>query len=129
MKLGVVGSRGFNDYELMDKEIKNVANIFDIDTIISGGAMGADRLSETWAKKNDKEILIFYPDWEKFGKGAGMIRNRSIVSNSDVLIAFWDGASTGTKNSIDRATKRGIPLYVVINGLLQPSVNVIDEWL
>jgi hypothetical protein len=129
MKLGVVGSRSFRDYECMELELNVLSKTFNIDTIVSGGAKGADSLSERWAKENGKKTEIYLADWVRFGKGAGMIRNRDIVSNSDIIIAFWDGVSNGTKNSIDRAKKRGIPLYVVINGVLQPSVNVIDEWL
>ena len=32
-------------------------------------------------------IFIFHADWEKFGRGAGFVRNGDIANNSDVLIA------------------------------------------
>ena len=44
-------------------------------------------------------------DWERYGRGAGMIRNKQIIADADVVIAFWDGASKGTKNSVELARK------------------------
>lgn len=46
---------------------------------------------------------VFEADWNKHGKAAGPIRNKEMVSESDGLIAFWDGKSRGTKNAIDCA--------------------------
>ena len=52
MKIAIVGSRNFHDYELLDKTIKNNIDIDDIDYIVSGGAQGADRLGERFATIN-----------------------------------------------------------------------------
>ena len=35
------------------------------------------------------------------------MRNIKIVDESDMVIAFWDGNSPGTKSSIDLANKKG----------------------
>lgn len=111
MKIGIIGSRSFDKYEL----VKDVMNeyINQVDIIVSGGAKGADTLGEVWAKENGKEILIFKPEWDKYGKKAGFIRNQDIVKNSDLVIAFWDGVSKGTKSSIDLCKKFGIKIKVI----------------
>jgi hypothetical protein len=41
-----------------------------------------------------------------------MIRNRCIVQYSTALVAFWDGESRGTRNSIELARKAGLPTFV-----------------
>ena len=110
MKVGIVGSRGFTDYQMVCDEMSLIDNV---DVIVSGGARGADSLGEKWAKENNKETLIFKPDWNKFGKRAGFIRNEDIIKNSDYVIAFWDGMSKGTKSSIDLCKKFGIKLKIV----------------
>jgi hypothetical protein len=103
MKVAVIGSRGFDDYEL----VKTALSPLTIILLVSGGAKGADSLGERYAKENNIETLIFKPDWEKHGKAAGMIRNTDIVNNADTIIAFWDGESKGTKDSITKAEKLG----------------------
>ena len=42
---------------------------------------------------------------KKFGKAAGIIRNKQIVEDADFCIIFWDGKSKGTKNTIDLCNK------------------------
>lgn len=105
MKLAVVGSRDFNDYELLKLKLDSIHKRKPITLIISGGAKGADKLSERWAKENNIETLIFIPDWNKFGKKAGFLRNEDIIKNSDAVVAFWDGESRGTLSSINLAEK------------------------
>ena len=105
MKLAVVGSRDFNDYELLKSKLDTIHNRKPITLIVSGGAKGADSLSERWAKENNIETLIFIPDWNKHGKKAGFLRNEDIIKNSDAVIAFWNGESRGTLSSINLAKK------------------------
>jgi hypothetical protein len=111
MKVAVIGSRDFNDYELMSEHLNQIKD--EIQLIVSGGAKGADSLAEKWASENSIETLIFKPDWKKFGRSAGVVRNRDIVANSNLVIAFWDGQSKGTKSSIDLCGKLGIKVKIV----------------
>lgn len=75
------------------------------DLVVSGGAKGPDTLGVLWAKENDVEVKEFMPDWEKYGRAAGFKRNSQIVESANLVIAFWDGLSRGTKDSIDKARK------------------------
>jgi len=113
-KLAVVGSREF-------KNEQQVFQILDaakdsITLVISGGATGADTLAERWADINKKSKYIIRPDWHpngKYDKGAGFKRNIEIVKACDRCIAFWDGSSKGTMNTIDHCLRLQKPYFVV----------------
>ena len=111
MKLAIIGSRNFNDYKLLCKSLEPYKS--KITLVVSGGAKGADSLGEQWAKENNIEILIFLPDWNKFGKKAGFIRNEDIIKNCDCCIAFWDGESRGTAHSISLCENYNKPLKII----------------
>lgn len=110
MKVAIVGSREYAHLGKVEKYIRTLPN----DTIIvSGGAIGVDKWAEQWARFLGLGTIILKPDWNKYGKAAGMIRNTQIVETCDKLVAFWDGKSKGTKDSIDKATKLGKPVEVI----------------
>lgn len=73
--------------------------------VVSGGAPGVDQTAEWAAVAMGFSVFSFAPDWTRYGKSAGMIRNAKIVEHCDELVAFWDGASRGTAHSIDLARK------------------------
>ena len=111
MTIAVIGSRGFNDYDKLKsslEEYKDKATNF-----VSGGAKGADSLGERWARENNIPVKVFLPDWDKHGKSAGYKRNIDIVDNADIVIAFWDGVSKGTKHSIDLARTKSKELVII----------------
>ena len=109
MKVAVIGSRGFNNYDLVKKTLSNI----EITLLVSGGADGADSLGEQYAIENNIETKIFLPDWDKHKMAAGMIRNTDIVNESDVVVAFWDGTSRGTLDSINKAKKLNKKLIII----------------
>ncbi|MGP1493722.1 MAG: SLOG family protein [Streptobacillus sp.] len=112
MKLAIIGSRTFTDIELAWSTYKNLPFLDQVTHIVSGGAKGADSIAELLAKWSGKEMIVYYPDWDKYGKQAGFIRNRLIINDSDCVLAFWDLKSKGTLNSIQLATKKGIPVHI-----------------
>lgn len=112
MKLAVVGSREFSDYNLLEEHI--MKNYPTVTTIVSGGAKGADTYAELYAKKFGLHTEIEKPNWNLYGKSAGAIRNKAIVESSDMILAFWDGESKGTKITIDMAIKSGKPYQIVM---------------
>ena len=78
----------------MKVSMKEIHSKYKIDTIVSGGAFGADALAEHYAKWKRLKYKIHRPDWKKYGKLAGFIRNKLIINDCDILVAFWDGTST-----------------------------------
>lgn len=111
MKVAIIGSRNFNDYPLLEKSLSGYLS--KITHIVSGGARGADSLGKKYATLNNKEYIEFLPDWETYGKGAGFIRNRSIINEADMVFAFWDGVSKGTRHSIGLANEMNKDLTIV----------------
>lgn len=107
MKLAVVGSRSFNDYEFM----KRILQHYPCSCIVSGGAKGADRLAKRYAAENGIPIKEFLPNWNNLGKKAGFIRNRNIIEASDEVVAFWNGISRGTMHTIKLAEEMNKPVY------------------
>lgn len=112
MKLAIIGSRTFTDSDKAWEVFKALPFYNQVTHIVSGGAKGADSIAELLAKWSGKEMIIHYPDWDKYGKQAGFIRNRLIINDSDCVLAFWDLKSKGTLNSITLATKKGIPVHI-----------------
>ena len=111
LRVAVIGSRNFSNYKLLDAYLYEYFAPFKL---ISGGASGADSLAEEFARRRDLKKKIYKAKWQKYGKRAGFVRNEKIVKNCDVVVAFWDGESKGTKMTIDLARKIGLKVYVIM---------------
>ena len=101
-RVAVVGSREYGDMELVRKFVRNLARTQPEAVVVSGGARGVDRTAEGEARACGLKVVSIKADWDTYGKRAGFLRNGTIVEQSDVVVAFWDGESRGT---IDTATK------------------------
>jgi hypothetical protein len=119
-KLAVIGSRSYHDYKELDYVINQMFNRKRLDKpeiklcIVSGGARGADTLAKQYANsRDDVEYREFKADWMTHGKKAGIIRNYDIVRECDVVLAFWNGKSKGTKHTLQLATQFRKPIRVV----------------
>jgi hypothetical protein len=111
----VAGSRTFNDYRLMNYWL-DLYTIHERDPIIiTGGAKGADTLAMDWAGFYWYLVKIYRPDYKKYpGSYAPLKRNEEMARNADMLIAFWDGKSKGTKHMIQQARLRGLKVKIVL---------------
>ena len=111
MKILVCGSRHY----LIYPEFKKYLEEMDVTSMVSGGAQGADYLAQKYAEEKGIPIFIYPADWEKHGRAAGPIRNKQMLDEGkpDMVIAFWDRHSKGTKNMMDQAKKAGVPVKVV----------------
>jgi len=112
MNLAVVGSRTFSDYEELKIILDEIKNFFHFDTIVHGGAKGADSLAKRYAKERHLTEIVHYPEWEKYGKAAGFIRNEFIWKDAHLGVAFWDGQSKGTAHSFKIAKSQKKKLLV-----------------
>ena len=121
MKIIVAGCRDFDNYGVAKQCISHLLTKFPTVTkneieFVSGHANGADKLGEKYAKEFGYKLKLFPADWNKYGKTAGIIRNKQMADyacSGDVLIAFWDNKSPGTKNMIQVAKKAGLRCFVV----------------
>lgn len=107
MRLAIIGSRDCPTIDI-SRYVPEIP-----DTIVSGGARGADTLAREYAMKNNIPLLEFLPKYAVYGRKAPIMRNIQIVNNCDSLLAFWDGTSQGTKFTIDYARRKGIPCKIV----------------
>ena len=119
-KVAIVGSRKINDYEFVENEffdlLKNLNLTKDNVMIISGGARGVDTIAQLIAKKYGIPILIFYPDYKKYGKKAPLVRNIKIVKEADYILAFPSKDSRGTKFVINEALRQNKRLIIRYKG-------------
>lgn len=114
MRLSIVGGRNFNDYALLANTIfSSLCPLDFITEIISGGAKGADTLGANFAENNDISLKVFPAEWDKYGKRAGFIRNQTIVDNCDIVLAFWNGKSKGTADTIEKAKRAKKPTFII----------------
>ena len=113
MKIIIAGGRNFDDYDQLRESMWRHTWGYDDVEIVSGGAKGADALGERWAKDEKKHITHFPADWDTHGKAAGFIRNVAMAEYANILMAFWDGVSKGTKHMIDTALKHSLEVHVL----------------
>ena len=106
MKTAVIGSRNLSVPDL-EKYIPA-----ETDEIVSGGANGVDTSAREYALSHGIKLTEFLPEYEKFGRSAPLKRNLQIIAYSDVVLAFWDGQSRGTKFVIDNCRKMGVKIKV-----------------
>lgn len=123
--LGVIGSRGYTNYEDMCRYMNDTiaANSWEVIKIVSGGAKGADSLARRYAKEHNIELVEYIPDWDTYGKRAGMIRNETIISNCDVVVAYWDYKSSGTAGALKLAESMNKQSHVYnISGIIETDI-------
>lgn len=114
MKVGIVGSRGFADLEAVAEYVRSLP---PGTTVVSGGARGVDSVAEKEAERAGLPTEVYRVDAEGVSSRAEFsrrahARNQLIVDASDRLVAFWDGYSRGTLDSIRRAHAAGKPVEV-----------------
>ena len=120
----IAGSRTFDNYECLKKKVLNFIGEKQIELsnicIISGTARGADKMGENFAKELNLKLKCFPADWDKYGKQAGFLRNTKMANyaieddNQGILIAFWDGKSSGTKHMIEIAKKKELEVKIFV---------------
>ena len=77
----------------------------------------ARRWNEEWQSQyNDllKQADLVVNVWDHYHKGVFQQRNVWMVDRSSRVIAFYNGAAGGTKNTIDYAAKKGIEVIQFI---------------
>lgn len=130
--VAVVGSRDWRPAGWVEHEELSPFAVFELllldllkpgDTVISGGARGPDTWAILVARNCNFPVVEILADWDTHGKKAGMLRNSEVVARSDWVIAFWDGKSRGTRDTIGKAHKTGCRVTVIF-----PDGRVRENW-
>lgn len=108
MKVAVVGSRTL----FIDDLSKYIPP--ETTEIVSGGAYGVDYVASLYAKENNLKLKEFFPNYNRYKRGAPLKRNLEIIEYADMVVAIWDGKSRGTKHVIDTCEKIGKPIKVYV---------------
>lgn len=108
MKVAVIGSRGLSVSDLGRYLPENTTEI------VSGGAKGVDTSAREYALSHGIKLTEFLPEYTKYGRSAPLKRNITIIEYSDIVLAFWDGKSRGTKFVIDNCRKLGVEVRVYV---------------
>lgn len=107
MNVAVIGSRGLRVNDLGRYLPEGTTRI------ISGGARGVDASAREYALAHNIPLTEYLPEYGKYGRSAPLKRNITIIENADMVLAFWDGESRGTKFVIDNCRKMGVPVRVL----------------
>ncbi len=116
MKIAIIGSReGCEDGDVMP----HLNRFYDHrnpkkNSFISGGARGVDTIAKKYAQTLGMEMEVIRPV-EGSNKMNYLYRNIEIITKADLIIAFWDGKSRGTKFVIDYAKARNKQIEVIMN--------------
>ena len=108
MKVAIIGSRNLGVIDLENFLPENVTEI------VSGGARGVDTCAREYALTHNIKLTEFLPDYNRYGRGAPLKRNLEIIAYADLVLAFWDGKSRGTKYVIDNCKKQDVPIRVYL---------------
>lgn len=107
----ITGSRKWTDKESVFEFLDEMTKMWGKpDLFIHGGAAGADILGHEWATNRGIEVKLFLPDWKKYGKRAGHLRNQEMVDEATHAVAFMLEGSRGTADAVERIRNKKIPL-------------------
>ncbi len=106
MKVAVIGSRSLY---VRDLEKYLPAGTTEI---VSGGARGVDTSARDFALSKGIKLTEFLPDCNRYGTAAPLKRNIQIIEYADVVPAFWDGRSRGTRFVIENCRKMGREVHI-----------------
>jgi hypothetical protein len=114
MKVAIAGTRSIEDYMEAVKAIEQ--SNFNITEVISGAAVGVDKLGEKYARVNNLRIMEIPANWGIDGPNAGKVRNAKIANSAEAGIIVWDGVSIGTLNLIAEFNRQNKPCFIrVVN--------------
>lgn len=116
MKVIIAGSRSITDYNAVLDAIAACPFSHEITEVVSGRAVGVDRLGERWADENGipkKPFPVTRQDYALYGRYRGpKERNTRMVNYAEALLLVWDGVSGGSRDTLEKAMARGLKCFV-----------------
>lgn len=117
VKTIIAGGRKFNNFGLLASEVDAILQgNFEEGTkmeVFSGGCKGVDKFGEKFANYRGHGLRLFGTATDHLPEDEWKQININMAAEAEVLIAFWDGVSEGTKHMIDTANERGLLVFVV----------------
>ena len=112
MKVAIVGSRRFPDLQRVEEYVSSLPGA---SSIVTGSASGVDAAATKAARGRGLHVQVVAASFDELRDAERAAeRNRKLIGMSDVLVAFWDGSSEGTRKTIERALEAGKELHVFL---------------
>lgn len=112
MRIAIVGSRHF---AAPARVTEYVGSLPRGASIITGSASGVDAAATRAARENGIPVRVMPASFEEMADaGKAAARNKRLVDACDVLVAFWDGSSKGTRGTVERALDAGKEVHVFV---------------
>lgn len=115
VKLIVAGGRDYKLTKDDEKRLDRIINEHNVVEIVSGGARGVDTCAIEYARRHGIKYTVFPAQWDKYGRGAGPIRNIKMANYADGLVAFPGGR--GTHHMLQEARKRNLLVIDLTGGV------------
>ena len=111
--LVVSGARHLSNASLVATHLSSALSKQPGLVLVCGNGKGCDTLVRQWASTHKVPLLVAPAHWASYGKAAGPIRNRFMLSMAQGVLAFPQAGSKGTAHVIRTAKELGLPLRVV----------------
>ena len=115
MRVGIIGSRHFAALERVTEYVNGLPAGA---SIVTGGASGVDAAATKAARSRGLAVQVLPMSFEEVKDAVRAEERRSkLVDSCDVLVAFWDGASPGTRSTVERALDAAKEVHVFTSKL------------
>jgi hypothetical protein len=85
-------------------------------SIITGSASGVDAAATRAARAKGIPVQVMPASFEEASDASkAAARNQRLIDACDVLVAFWDGSSKGTRATVDRALDSGKEVHIFVS--------------
>lgn len=131
MDVGFTGSRDYRRPDLVEDFVRKLAAKYPDIRVISGGRGVVDQSAEQTALEEGLEVISYRPHEDhievvrmRYGMSSSskvhgfnnwvknaFLRNE-YIAGADRVVAFWDGVSRGTADTISKARGKGRELFV-----------------
>jgi predicted Rossmann fold nucleotide-binding protein DprA/Smf involved in DNA uptake len=112
MRVAIVGSRRFSDPQ---RVVEYVTSLPPRASIITGSASGVDAAATKAAREKGIPVQVIPASFDELADASkAAARNQRLVDACDVLVAFWDGSSKGTRTTVERALDSGKEVHVFV---------------
>ena len=115
MRVAIVGSRHFSEPERVTDYVNGLPPRA---SIITGSASGVDAAATQAARVRGLAVRVLPASFDELADASkSAARNQRLVDACDVLVAFWDGSSKGTRATVERALESGKEVHVFVSKL------------
>jgi len=112
VRVAIVGSRHFSE---PDRVTEYVNGLPARASIITGSASGVDAAATKAARARGLGVQVMPASFDEMADASrSAARNQRLVDACDVLVAFWDGTSKGTRTTVERALDSGKEVHVFV---------------